>query len=337
MKAVYLEAPMDVKMIEVEKPVRKKGEALIKIISVSFCGSDVGAYRGANPLVNYPTILGHELAGEVVEIDDNEAGIKVGDRVIIDPYVYCNHCYPCSVGRTNCCEDLKVLGVQTQGGMAEYITHPDYLLNKVPDNIPLELIPLAEPLTISLHGLHRLKVKAGEHVAIIGAGPIGLLAALAAKTYGAYPILIDLVEERLLLAKEHGVDHIINIQKENAIERIREITNNRLCECVLEVSGSNPGIKSAFEYASYAGRVALTGWPKHDTELNTGLFTKKELDIVGARTSKGEFEEALELISTGKVDVSMVLSKVVKFDDMAKALVDLSEHPDQYLKIACVL
>lgn len=337
MKAVYLEEPMKVKMVEIEKPVRQAGEALIKIISVSFCGSDVGAYRGTNPLVQYPTVLGHELAGEVVEIDDNEAGIKAGDRVIIDPYVYCGTCYACSIGRTNCCEDLKVLGVQTQGGMAEYITHPAHLLNKVPNNIPLEYIPLAEPLTISLHGIHRLNVKAGEHVAIIGAGPIGLLAAFVANAYGAHPILIDMVEERLELAKANGVVHTINIQKENPVERIKEITNNRLCECVLEVSGSNPGIRSAFEYASFAGRVALTGWPKHDTELNTGLFTKKELDVVGARTSKGEFEEALELIATGKVDVSTVLSKIVKFEDMAEALVDLSEHPDRYLKIACVL
>lgn len=337
MKAIYLEAPMNVKMIEIQKPVRKAGEALIKILSVSLCGSDVGAYRGSNPLVKYPTILGHELAGEVIEIDTNESDIKVGDRVIIDPYVYCGTCYACSIGRTNCCEDLKVLGVQTQGGMAEYITHPVHLLNKVPQNIPLEHIPLAEPLTIALHGIHRLKVKAGEHVAIIGAGPIGLLAALVAKAYGAYPILIDLVEERLTLAKEHGVDYTINIRREDVITRIKEITNNRLCECVLEVSGSNPGIKSAFEYASFAGRVALTGWPKHATELDTGMFTKKELDVVGARTSKGEFEEALELIQSGKVDVSIILSKLVKFEEMADALVDLSEHPEKYLKIACIL
>ena len=119
MKAVFLRNPLDVSLVDVKKPVVKEGFALIKVKSASICGSDVGAFRGTNVLVQYPIILGHEIAGEVVSIGDNPKGIKVGDKVVLDPYIYCGKCYPCSIGRTNCCENLNVLGVHVDGGMVE--------------------------------------------------------------------------------------------------------------------------------------------------------------------------------------------------------------------------
>ena len=118
MKAIKYEKPWDVACVEMDKPVRKKGEALIKIMTAGICGSDIGAFRGTNGLVSYPRVIGHELAGIIEEIDeDNPKGFKVGDHVIVDPYLYCGHCYPCSIGRTNCCTDLHVLGVHVDGGM----------------------------------------------------------------------------------------------------------------------------------------------------------------------------------------------------------------------------
>lgn len=143
MKAVYLKNPLEVSLVDVENTQTKEGYALIKVKAASICGSDVGAYRGTNVLVKYPRILGHEIAGEVVSIGENPKGIKVGERVILDPYIYCGKCYPCSIGRTNCCEDLNVLGVHIDGGMAEYFLHPQELLHKVPDNIPIQFIEVA--------------------------------------------------------------------------------------------------------------------------------------------------------------------------------------------------
>ena len=200
MKAVYMEKPWNIEISDVQMPKPKEGEALLRVKSAGICGSDIGAFRGTNGLVSYPRIIGHEIAGEVISIpENNKNGIKPGDRVIVDPYLYCGHCYPCSIGRTNCCVDLKVLGVHVDGGMAEYFCHPADMLLKVPDDMPWDIIPLAEPLTIALHGIHRLNLKAGEHIAINGAGPIGLLAAMVALHYGAEPIMIDLVKERLAI------------------------------------------------------------------------------------------------------------------------------------------
>lgn len=337
MKAVYLKAPDDVFIHDIPYPVRKENEVLIKVRAVGICGSDIGAFRGTNPLVSYPRIIGHEIGGEVVEAPENDRGIKAGDRVVLEPYVYCGSCYPCSIDRTNCCEGLTVLGVHIHGGMSEQFSHPIELVHKVPDNIPWEQVPMAEPLTIALHGIHRAGLKEGEHIAITGSGPIGLLAAECALVYGAIPIVIDPVDERLKLARDLGVKHTINPVKEDAVERIKEITNGRMAEAAMEASGAAAAVRSTIDYVSYAGRIALTGWPKNEVPLPTFLITKKELDVRGARNSAWEFPEAMKLISEGKVNVAPLISKTVSLDDIPQAVRDLSDHPEKYLKITGIL
>lgn len=285
-------------------------------------------------MVSYPRIIGHEIAGEVISIpENNKNGIKPGDRVIVDPYLYCGHCYPCSIGRTNCCVDLKVLGVHVDGGMAEYFCHPADMLLKVPDDMPWDIIPLAEPLTIALHGIHRLNLKAGEHIAINGAGPIGLLAAMVALHYGAEPIMIDLVKERLDFAKSLGVQYTINLREEDLVEKVSEYTNGRMAECVMEASGANSAIRATLDIVSHAGRIALTGWPKQETPIPTDMITRKEVDVRGARTSAGEFPEAIDLIYHQKVDARRILTKVISIDEAPETIRDIEKNPGDYMKV----
>lgn len=334
MKAVYMEKPWNIEISDVQMPKPKEGEALLRVKSAGICGSDIGAFRGTNGLVSYPRIIGHEIAGEVISIpENNKNGIKPGDRVIVDPYLYCGHCYPCSIGRTNCCVDLKVLGVHVDGGMAEYFCHPADMLLKVPDDMPWDIIPLAEPLTIALHGIHRLKLKAGEHIAINGAGPIGLLAAMVALHYGAEPIMIDLVKERLDFAKSLGVRYTINLREEDLVEKVSEYTNGRMAECVMEASGANSAIRATLDIVSHAGRIALTGWPKKETPIPTDMITRKEVDVRGARTSAGEFPEAIELIYHQKVDVRRILTKVISIDEAPETIRDIEKNPGDYMKV----
>ncbi|MDO5055561.1 MAG: zinc-binding alcohol dehydrogenase family protein [Pasteurella oralis] len=336
-KSVCLYQPHQVEIKEIPMPIKKVNEVLLKIESMGICGSDIGAYRGTNPLVTYPRILGHEIVGTVLEEGIGiPKDIKVGDRVIVDPYVYCGNCYPCSIGRTNCCEQLKVIGVHIDGGMQEILTHPAHLIHKVPDNMPVEQLPLAEPLTIALHALHRTKVTKDEYVAIIGSGAIGLMAALACQIYGATPILIDILDERLEYAKSIGIVHTINPVKEDAGQKIAEITNKQMAQVVIEASGANVAIQNTLKYASFAGRIALTGWPKTETPLPTNIITFKELDIYGSRTSKGEFQEALELLSQGKIRADHIISKVISFDEIPSYIKILSDTPEKYLKINAV-
>ena len=337
MKAIRLESPQEIGVTTISQPMRKPNEALIRVHAVGICGSDIGAFRGTNPLVSYPRIIGHEIAGEIMEIGENEKGLKAGDPVIVDPYLYCGHCYPCSLGRTNCCESLRVLGVHVDGGMAEYMTHPVNMLIPVPKSMKWEHVPLGEPMTIALHAIHRTRLKAGEHIAINGAGAIGLLIALCAKAYGAIPIIVDLVDERLEFARSLGVAHTINPQHEDMVKAIGEITAGRMAEVVAEASGANAAIRNTLLMVSYAGRIALTGWPKNETSLATDMITKKELDVRGARTSAGEFEEAIELITTGKVNAAAILGRVISLDEVPMMVREQSEHPDRYLKVNALL
>lgn len=334
MKAIKIEEPKQIDCVEIEKPVPGPGEALIRIKTAGICGSDIGAFRGTNGLVTYPRIIGHELAGIIEEIPtDNPKGFKVGDKVIVDPYLYCGHCYPCSIGRTNCCTDLKVLGVHINGGMAEYFCHPADMLVKMPEDMDWTDAAMAEPLTISLHGIHRGGLKAGEYCAIIGAGPIGLLAGMIAQAYGAHAILLDLVQERLDFAKELGIEYVVNSGKEDPVARVCEITNGVMAQQVMECSGANPAVRSTLDLVSNAGRITLTGWPKNETSIPTDVITKKEVDIRGARTSAKEFEEAIELIYTKKVDVAKILTKTVALEDAPATVRDIEQNPGNYMKV----
>ncbi len=335
MKVIKYEKPWNVACVEQEKPVCGKGQALIKIMTAGICGSDIGAFRGTNGLVSYPRVIGHELAGIIEEIDseNNPKGFKPGDEVIIDPYIYCGHCYPCSIKRTNCCTSLKVLGVQTEGGMAEYFSHPSHLLVKKPENMDWILAAMAEPLTISLHGVHRGGLKAGEYVAIYGAGTIGVLAGMAAEAYGAHAIIIDLVQERLDFAKSVGIEHVINSGHQDTVKIVKELTNGDGAQLVMECTGANVCIRQTLDIVSNAGRITFTGWPHKETSLPTDMITKKEVDIRGARTSAGEFEEAIELINSGRVDVKKILTKTVSMEEAPETIIDIEKNPGNYLKV----
>ena len=337
MKTVLLKQPGEIGIGAVEKTSRRENEVLLKVRSAGICGSDIGAYKGVNPLVSYPRIIGHEIAGEVVEVAADEKTFRVGDRVILEPYVYCGQCYPCSIGHTNCCENLTVRGVHIEGGMAEYVSHPRHLLHKVPEDIPWHLIPMAEPLVIAMHAVKQAEVKAGEHVAITGAGQIGLLAAQYALTLGALPIVVDPVDERLALATRLGVPHVINPVSQDAVAQIKAITRARMAEAAIEASGAASAIRAMVDYVAYAGRIALVGWPKSDIPMPTALFTKKELTIRGSRNSVGQFPESLRLIAEGKVDVAALLTKTVSLEETPATVVDIAEHPERYLKVTCLL
>ena len=338
MKAIKLAEPWNISCVEMEKPTPKEGEALIKVVAAGICGSDIGAFRGTNGLVSYPRVIGHELAGIVESIpENNKNGIKVGDRVVVDPYLYCGHCYPCSIGRTNCCTDLKVLGVHVDGGMAEYYCHPADMLIKIPDGMTWEQAAMAEPLTISLHGIHRGGLKAGEFCAIYGAGPIGLVAGMVAEAYGAHAIVIDLVQERLDFAKKVGIEYVINSGKEDPIAKVAEITGGMMAQQVMECTGANPCVRGCLDLVSNAGRITLTGWPKKETSLPTDTITRKEIDLRGARTSAGEFPEALELIATKKVDMLKLLTKTVKLEEVPETIIDIEKNPGNYMKVVVTM
>jgi L-gulonate 5-dehydrogenase len=337
MKAIYLKKPKDIVIKKVAYPHRKPNEVLIKVKAVGICGSDEGAYKGINPIVTYPRILGHEIVGELLEIPLEEEFFKVGDRVVVEPYIYCGHCYPCHIHRTNCCENMRTLGVLVDGGFTEFLAHHRKLIHKIPKSIPLEQAPMIEPLVIALHAINRSLLKDGEHLLVSGAGPIGILIAQAGRLKGAIPIMIDLVQERLDLARQLGIPHTFNLKEGDILPFIQEITNGRMAEVVIEASGASKAIRNAIDYISYAGRVVFVGWPKEEILMPTALFSKKELNIYGCRNGlSSDFDEAIEIIAKNKINVKDLITKVVSMDQLPEAIIQKSLHPDKFMKITSI-
>jgi 2-desacetyl-2-hydroxyethyl bacteriochlorophyllide A dehydrogenase len=337
MKAIFINAPKDISIKEVSNPQRKENEVLIKVHGMGICGSDIGAYKGINPLVTYPRIIGHEIAGEILEVPQGETEIRPGDRVVIEPCVYCGKCYPCLNKRTNCCENLAVRGVHIEGGMSELCCHPRQLIHKVPAGVSWKHLAMVEPLTISVHAVKRARLAKGEHVVVTGSGPIGLLAAQYALVIGAVPIIVDPIDERLAFARSLGIPHGINPVKENAVERIKEITGGRMAEAVVEASGSDAAVRSSIDYVAYSGRIALVGWPKGEVSLMTSLFTKKELDVMGSRNSLRDFPESIDLIAGHKIDVASLVTRTVSFEAVPAVVKEMVAYPEKFMKVVALL
>lgn len=308
-----LRKDVDMKYIECEKPgvfviktkeapTRKEGEALIKINKVGICGTDIHAYAGNQAFFTYPRILGHELASEVIDIDDNPQGIKSGDKVVIMPYINCGKCVACRNGKTNCCTKMSVLGVHRDGGMQELITvSTNYLLlaNELSDNE----MAIVEPLAIGAHAIRRANVQSDEFVVVIGCGPIGIGIMKLAQLKGAKIIALDINEKRLQYAKDKiGVDHIV-VSDTYAQEAISRITNGDLATAVFDATGSKFAIEQGPNFMAHGGRYVLVGLSKGDLVFNHPAIHAKETTLLCSRNAtKEDFEHVISVLKEFPTD-----------------------------------
>lgn len=334
MKTLSIFEPGKLVFEDLPRPVLTEGNAIIKIEMCGICGSDVTAFSGKNPTMKYPIHgLGHEGVGTIVEIGDNDRGLKVGDRVALEPYVPDFTCPMCQVGRFNNCVDLHVCGVHKDGMMTEYFSHPIPLLYKLPDDLDFTRAALTEPLTIGLHGITRARVTKGEYVVITGAGTIGLMAAFGCLSYGATPILVDVLQQRLDYAKnELNIPYVFNSREGDVVEYLRQVTGGAMCQALIECTGAAPIHAAMHDYVCHGGRIALVGWPHGLTTLNHTRLQQKEIDILPCRNSCGKFPEAIKLIEEDVLPIKKMITKIVSLDETADTIRDMMEHPGDYLK-----
>lgn len=332
MKAIFIREPGKVSLEEVPIPGRNEDEALIRVVKCGVCGSDVTAYRGTNPTIEYPVLLGHEVSGVIEEIGENEKGLRAGDRVTVEPFTYCGNCYICRQGRYNDCPSLKTRGVQIPGTMTQFITHKVSQIYKIPDNMTDDQAALVEPLTIALHGVHRVQVKPDETTLVIGAGTIGILAALTAQIYGSRVVLADPVDERLELAASMGVENVFNNVKGDLQSHLEKLTDNWGADTIIECSGVKAMIEQTVNLAAFGGRIVFVGWPKGNSDFSTFWVSRKELDLFGSRNSKNCFPEAIDLISTGKIPAEKLISAVVPMEEVESVITKLIGESQKYVK-----
>lgn len=335
MRTLSIFEPGKLVMEDLPRPELTAGNAIVKIEMCGICGSDVTAFTGKNPTMKYPIHgLGHEGVGTIVEIGENDRGLKAGDRVALEPYVPDFTCHMCKAGRFNNCADLHVCGVHKDGMMTEYFSHPIALCYKLPDSLDFTRAALVEPLTIGLHGITRARVTAGEFVVITGAGTIGLMAAFGCLSYGATPILLDMVQERLDYAKnELNMPHVFNSRDGGVVEYLKEVTGGRMPQALIECTGAAPIHAAMHDYVWHGGRIALVGWPHGMTTLNHTRLQQKEIDILPCRNSCAKFPEAIKLIDEDVLPIKKMITKVVSLEETAATIEDMMVHPGNYLKV----
>lgn len=335
MRTLSIFKPGALVMEETVRPQLTPGNAIVKIEMCGICGSDVTAYSGRNPTMRYPIHgLGHEGVGIIAEIGENDQGLKPGDRVALEPYVPDFTCHMCQAGRFNNCAHLNVCGVHTDGMMTEYFSHPISLLYKLPEDMPWEKAALVEPLTIGMHGATRARVKAGEYVAVFGAGTIGLMAAFACRSYGATPILVDVVQPRLEFARDVlGMPYVYHSRNGGVEEFLAEVTGGKLCDAMIDCTGAQPVLGNMHNYVCHGGRIALIGWPHGQVTINQTRLMQKEIDVCPSRNSVAKFPEAIALIHKGELPIHKLLTKVIDLEQVEQTIQAMMLHPGDYLKV----
>lgn len=320
MKALQIKKPDQLEVVEIDKPNISKGnEVLVKMDSIGICGSDVGIYHGNNAAATYPRIIGHELVGIIEEVGTNVSSIKPGDRVMINQVVPCGHCYPCSIGRKNVCDNLQVRGVHIDGGCTEYMVVPEFDVFKLPNNISNEEAVMIEPTSIGLQICSRAGLTNDDTLLILGMGSLGSTILKIAKYTAKKIIVVDVVQDKLDEALNNGADYIINLSQENLKERVSQLTGGRGVTVSMDAVCSKTSLLDIMEVTGNAGRVMALGFSIKATEINQFQIASKELDIRGSRLQNDKFEQAIQMVKQGKLNFSREISHTFKLEDAQKA------------------
>ncbi|MEO7934603.1 MAG: zinc-binding alcohol dehydrogenase family protein [Chthoniobacterales bacterium] len=318
MKTIMLAEPGQLQFTTTDAPAAPQaGEALVRVHRIGVCGTDIHAFGGKQPFFSYPRILGHELGVEVVSVGAGVTNVAPGDRCSVEPYINCQKCIACRRGKPNCCTDIRVLGVHTDGGMREQFVLPARKLHPS-SSLTFEQLALVETLGIGAHAVCRAGVESGEFVLVIGAGPIGLAAMQFAVERSAQVIVLDINDARIeFCQKQLGVAHAINGLKENVLEALQRITNNDLPTVVFDATGNPKSMMSSFEFPAHGGRLVFIGLFQGDVTFNDPNFHRRELTLMGSRNAQPEdFTRIIQLMEAGRIDTTPWITHRASFDEV---------------------
>lgn len=300
MLAAIFDAPGHLRLADHPKPLASPGEVLVRVAAAGLCAGDLYIYTRKNPYVTFPRIACHEIAG-VVEAAGDSRGPRVGARVVIDPFIGCGTCYPCRVGKRNCCTTLTIIGVQRDGGFADYVVAPAANVVPIPETITEFQAVFAEPVAIGVQACRRGQVTQADTILVLGAGPIGLAVVEVARAIGATVYATDLVDERLKMAAQLGATPIEG--GPGVVERVLDITNGEGMPVVMEATGAPQAMEQCVDLVASGGRVVILGLARKGVGVTLPALdlTRKEMTIYGSRASVDCFPEALQLIADGKI------------------------------------
>lgn len=319
----------------VDMPVAKDGQVLIRVEKIGICGSDIHVYHGKHPYTAYPVVQGHEVSGEIVEVGDFVLSLKVGDKVTIQPQVVCGKCYPCIHGNYNICDELKVMGFQTTGAASEYFVVDAKKVLKFGDGVSFESGAMIEPLAVAVHAIRRLSSVKGKKILVMGAGPIGNLVAQTAKGFGAKEIMItDLSDYRLEISKQCGIDYCVNTNKTDISVEILEKFGRDKADAIVECVGVNITMEQAISNARKGTDIIVVGVFGQKAMIDLGLVQDRELRLIGTLMyMESDYIKAIELLDEGKVRVENLITTRFPFRNYIKAYEYIEEKEDKVMKV----
>jgi len=329
MRAVSLAGPGQAGVVDIHEPERRSGELLLKVEMVGLCGTDLNSFRGRNPLVSFPRVIGHEISATVAE---GSSRIPAGTRVTVSPYTSCGMCASCLAGRVNACRSNQTLGVQRDGALTEWISIPEEKVYASP--LSLKELCIVEPLTVGVHAVARGRVTSQDVVAVFGCGGVGLGAVAGSAFRGARTIAIDLCDEKLATARAAGATDVIHSSNEDVHARLQELTDGHGPSVVIEAIGLPETFVAAVEEVAFTGRVVYIGYAKLPVTYDTRLFVQKELDVMGSRNAlPQDFREVIAMLEAGRFPVNAAVSTEIGIEEVPSILERWSASPSAFQKI----
>jgi len=310
MKAAVLVSPG--KIVFKERDIKEPGpyEVLLRVVYAGIAGTDLRIYKGVlTPKL--PLVLGQEFAGLVEDVGSSVKGFSRGDFAAVEPVVRCGRCEYCLSGRYNLCEKLKVLGVSTDGGFAQKIVLPEYMLHRIPEGVDPKEASLVTPAAVALYALQRAEVSFGDRVAVLGGGAIGLSALQFARAQGAEVVLVEPLKKRRALAKALGIDVLTP-------EEATESLSGR-ADVVVEASGNPAAVSSAIEIVKKGGRVSMAGAFGEMGNINLMELVKKDIRISGTWLYPNVFGKVIQALAKKKINLKSYITHEFRFNDIEKA------------------
>lgn len=324
MKAAVFYGVGDMRIEDVDKPAMGRGQVLIEVKACGICGTDMHIYSGGQgpSAVKPPIILGHEFSGKVVDVGDDVTDIAIGDKVTVDPNIYCGRCHYCRTGRGHLCVNLKNIGVMLDGGFAEYCVVPQNQAYKMPDDMPYEVGAMVEPVACCLHGTDLAGIKPGDSVVVLGGGAIGLIHAQLARLAGAASVIIsEPSAARRALAEQLGFDALVDPVNQDVRKTVMDMTVYG-ADVVIEAAGLAATARQAFDLVKRGGTVLQFGVVDESAEIGLKPFDiyQKEIKWIGSFVNPYTHARALELLAKGKIEVFSLISHRYTLDQIDEGL-----------------
>ena len=335
MRQAVMVSPGKIEFRDAPVPQVREDQVLVKIFRVGICGSDIHVYHGKHPYTSYPVVQGHEVAGEIVEKGARVRAFSVGDRVTIQPQLVCGKCFPCTHGQYHICDNLKVMGFQTTGTASDFFAVEAEKVLKLPSGMPFDYGAMVEPLAVGVHALGRGGSVKGKKVLVLGAGPIGNLAAQAARGMGAAAVAItDISEFRLGIAASCGIENRLNAAGADVGAYIPSVFGPDKADLILECVGANPTAGQAVANARKGTDIIIVGVFGEKAIVDMGLVQDRELRLIGTLMyQEKDFRVAIELIEKGRVTLAPLITDHFAFLDYQKAYQHIEAHRDNSMKV----